>query len=67
MTLNENLVFDLPVWTQVSPMAKDFISKLLVKKPENRISLDKAMSHPWFANARAKYSSSKPAAKSLPI
>ena len=67
MTLNEKLVFDLPVWTQVSPTAKDFISKLLVKKPEHRISLDKAMSHPWFANARAKYSSSKPAAKSLPI
>jgi serine/threonine protein kinase len=32
----------------VSDPAKDLITKLLVKNPENRITLDDAMNHAWF-------------------
>lgn len=55
MTLDDKLVFDLPCWDQITPMAKDLIQRLLVKDPKQRISLESAMNHPWFDSVRAKY------------
>ena len=55
MTLDDKLVFDLQCWDDVSRDAKDLISKLLIKDPKHRISLQTAMNHPWFSKARAKY------------
>ena len=55
MTLEDALVFDLAVWDDVSAHAKDLISKLLVKDPKRRISLEDAMNHPWFEHARRKH------------
>jgi calcium-dependent protein kinase len=49
MTLEDKLVFDLPCWDTLSDTCKDLITKLLQKNPKNRISLDEAMSHKWFA------------------
>ena len=59
MTLDDKLVFDLPCWDDVSSNAKDLITKLLLKDPSKRISLDKAMEHPWFAGARTRYEQSQ--------
>mgnify|MGYP000931428554 CR=1 FL=1 len=54
MTLEDQLVFDLPCWDSVTVGAKDLISKLLHKDPKQRISLDAAMAHPWFKKARRR-------------
>jgi len=58
MTLEDPLVFDLPCWDDVSDMAKDLITKLLVKDPKRRLSLNSAMEHPWFSKVRAKHAES---------
>lgn len=55
MTLEEKLVFDLPCWNTISDDAKDLITKLLTKDQTQRISLDEALSHKWFASAAKKY------------
>jgi len=36
----------------LSPAAKDLLQKILVKDPEDRISLEKISEHPWFASKR---------------
>lgn len=55
MTLDDKLVFDLPCWDNVTSMAKDLISRLLMKDQKQRITLDNAMAHPWFEQARARH------------
>ncbi len=42
--------FDFPeeYWDSVSSEAKDFIKKLLVVKPSDRMSVDQALAHPWL-------------------
>jgi calcium/calmodulin-dependent protein kinase I len=42
--------FDFPeeYWDSVSGEAKDFIKKLLVVKPAERLSVDAALNHPWI-------------------
>lgn len=40
--------FPAPYWTNVSEEAKDFIRKILVVKPEKRLSLEKLLEHPWL-------------------
>ena len=55
MTLEDKLVFDLPVWDDVSTQAKDLVKKLLTKDQRQRISLADAIAHPWFNQARQKY------------
>ena len=55
MTLDDKLVYDLPCWDNVTPMAKDLITRLLMKDPKQRITLDNAMAHPWFDSVRARY------------
>ena len=34
---------------EVSPMAADFIKKLLVVEPSDRMTIDEALFHPWLA------------------
>jgi len=48
MTLHGPLEFDLPIWDQVSSSAKDLITGLLQKDPNKRLTLEKAMTHPWL-------------------
>jgi serine/threonine protein kinase len=36
------------VWASVSPQCKDLITKMLVKDPKQRTTVDEALSHPWF-------------------
>eukprot|EP00919_Chromeraceae_sp_WS-2016_P054010 GHVR01128209.1.p1 GENE.GHVR01128209.1~~GHVR01128209.1.p1 ORF type:complete len:523 (+),score=110.21 GHVR01128209.1:268-1836(+) len=37
-----------PRWEAISPLAKDFVSKLLELDPEKRLSAREALSHPWM-------------------
>ena len=55
MTLEDQLVFDLPCWDKISPSAKDLIVKLLRKDPKQRISLSEAMRHPWFETVAGRH------------
>ena len=48
MTLHDPLVFDLPVWDRVSDHSKKLITKLLLKNPNERASLETALKHEWF-------------------
>lgn len=38
------------VWNQISNEAKDLISRLLIKNPDQRISARDGFSHPWISN-----------------
>ena len=40
--------FHSPYWDNVSDNAKDLIRKLLVVKPENRLSTEDILKHPWL-------------------
>jgi len=43
--------FPSPDWDEVSVNAKDFIKKLLVKNPFERMTAAQCKTHPWFATA----------------
>ena len=40
--------FKGPAWNRVSNEAKDFITKLLKLKPEDRMKPEEVMSHDWI-------------------
>lgn len=42
------------VWKNVSKEAKDLIKKLLTYKPEERISAEEALLHPWIADMKVE-------------
>ncbi|KAL4147539.1 Serine/threonine-protein kinase pkz1 [Phytophthora ramorum] len=55
---SEPITFAFNAWDNVSPDAKDLISKLLVKDPALRLTADQMLQHPWMnasaeANAQA--------------
>ena len=56
MTLNRQLEFDLACWQNHSAQCKDLITKLLLKSPKERISLENALKHEWFDDVRDSYS-----------
>ena len=43
-----NANIDTEALTGLSSQAKDFISKMLVKKPSRRLSAEEALKHPWL-------------------
>jgi serine/threonine protein kinase len=45
---NGHFNFDDKCWATISDNAKDFISKLLTYKPEDRPSADQALRHAWL-------------------
>jgi serine/threonine protein kinase len=47
-----NAAFEYPdeYWDGVSPEAKDFINKLLVPEPTNRMTAAQALGHPWLTD-----------------
>ena len=47
--LKTDLTFDPADWDRVSKEAKDLITKMLDKKPDQRISAQDCLNHPWFA------------------
>lgn len=42
--------FDSQIWAAISLNAKDFIRKLLVVKPKDRMTARQALHHPWIEN-----------------
>jgi len=46
--------FHSPEWDDVSHNAKDFVSKMLVVNPANRLSAEQALQHPWISEKNAK-------------
>jgi serine/threonine protein kinase len=40
--------FPSPYWDEISDMAKDLISKLLVADKSKRMTADEIMNHPWI-------------------
>ena len=40
--------FDFELWQNISREAKHFVANLLVYKPEERMSVRQALSHPWL-------------------
>lgn len=47
--LNQNLELKIPELFRCSKEAIDFLSKVLVKEPEKRMSAKQALEHPWLA------------------
>uniref|UniRef100_A0AAY4BSU6 Protein kinase domain-containing protein n=2 Tax=Denticeps clupeoides TaxID=299321 RepID=A0AAY4BSU6_9TELE len=45
--------FDAPYWDDISDSAKDFISSLMQRDPEKRLTCDEALRHPWIAGDTA--------------
>jgi serine/threonine protein kinase len=35
-------------WAHISPEAKDFVQKLLIKNPKDRLTAEEGLKHPWF-------------------
>lgn len=52
--IKNDIGVDQPVWSTLSPEAKDFISGLLKVDPLARSSLNEAMDHPWLKPAIRK-------------
>lgn len=46
--------FDEDAFEDVTGEAKDFIKKIFVRAPENRITAEQALKHPWFDDSRKK-------------
>jgi len=46
--MNCDYDFDDECWDDVTDLAKDFIQKLLVKDPDQRLTAEGAMQHPWL-------------------
>jgi len=46
--------FPSPEWDDVSATAKDFVSKLLVVNPADRLSAEQALTHPWIVEQAPK-------------
>ena len=40
--------FHSPYWDKISDSAKDLIQKLIIVKPEERLSADEILNHPWL-------------------
>jgi len=47
--MNCDYDFDDECWDDVSDVAKEFIQKLLVKDPEQRLTAEEAQAHPWLS------------------
>lgn len=46
--INAKYAFYSPYFDPIDDLALDFISRLLVKDPAHRYSVDQALAHPWF-------------------
>lgn len=46
-------IFKKDVWDRVSENAQDFVKKLLVKMPDNRMNAEQAIAHPWLKDRGA--------------
>lgn len=52
--LRGKFTLEEPEWDEISPEAKDFVSRLLKYDPNERISAEDALQHPWIKNFATK-------------
>jgi len=52
--LHAKFDFPSPEWDEISPAAKDFIKKILVVNPAERMTAEQALSHPWILEQAPK-------------
>ena len=43
-----------PNWDKISPAAKDLVSQMLKRDPNDRINMDGICSHPWLVEAQSR-------------
>ena len=55
MTCEAQVTFDSPQWKTISREAIDLCTQLLMKKPEERLTLDKMIVDPWFKKLSPKF------------
>ncbi len=58
MTLKEPLQFDLPCWKSISEHAKGLITGMLIKEPDQRMTIHQVLEHPWFKTSNSNVRSS---------
>ncbi|TRY96707.1 hypothetical protein DNTS_005950 [Danionella cerebrum] len=46
--INGHFCFSASLWNNISNEAKDLVRKLLVVDPQNRLSIEEALEHPWL-------------------
>lgn len=51
--LEADYVFEKEYWSEISDAAKDFINKLLVVDPEERMTCKQALAHKWLATSNS--------------
>ena len=49
-----------PIFDKASPEVKDLITQMLHVEPKNRISIEKALKHPWFNKKKMSENSKIP-------
>ena len=51
--MNSNVLYAYvgPGWMSVSNEAKDLVTRMLTVNPENRISVEQCLNHPWLVDA----------------
>lgn len=47
-TIEEEVEFEDSIWSKYSSQALDFVKKLLVKQPKQRMTIDEALNHPFI-------------------
>ncbi|KAK9896313.1 Pkinase-domain-containing protein [Cystobasidium minutum MCA 4210] len=52
--LEGKIAFDKPIWQEISSEAKDFIKACCKVKPEERLTADEALNHPWLINETSR-------------
>jgi len=51
--MERDIVFNASIWDERSDSSKDLIQKLLTKNPDDRITIEEALDHPWFIEAHS--------------
>ena len=55
MTCEDKLTFDSKQWSNYSADIIDLLNKMLIKKPEDRITLEQLLRHQWFNKLSSKF------------
>lgn len=48
--LQAKFAFYSPYWDEIDDISLDLISRLLIARPDQRLTVEQAMKHPWFEN-----------------
>ena len=59
MTCEDPIYLEEPQWETITDAGKDLVNRLLIKDPEERITLDEVLTHPWFNKVRFNYANNE--------